>query len=60
MGAETIPNDWIECVDVATIKNEYTVSNRTLEETSRGLYQALQEQMRKQKERIRLLEAASA
>jgi ADP-ribosylglycohydrolase len=59
-GTKAIPDDWIQCVDEATRKNEYTVSKRTLKETSEGLYQALQTQLTKQKERLRALEAASA
>jgi ADP-ribosylglycohydrolase len=56
-GASAIPDEWIQCVDEATKRNEYTVSRRTLKETSQGLYEALQQHLKKQRERWRLLEA---
>jgi ADP-ribosylglycohydrolase len=59
-GTATIPDEWIHCVDDATAENGYTVSNRTLLETVEGLSAALQNQIRKQKERIRLLESSPA
>jgi ADP-ribosylglycohydrolase len=58
-GIETIPKEWIEIVDRATAANKYTVSNRLLYDTCDGLYRALQHELEKQKDRIRIYEKTS-
>lgn len=58
-GTSSIPREWVETVDRATAANTYTVSNLSLKETSEGLYEALQHQLREQKERIALFETSA-
>jgi ADP-ribosylglycohydrolase len=40
-GASGIPREWIETVNSATAVNEYTVTQMTIEQLSKGLYDAL-------------------
>jgi ADP-ribosylglycohydrolase len=54
-GVEDIPKEWIDTVDKATELNaEITVCTRTMEETSRGIYNALQSSLQKKQELIEI------
>ncbi len=54
-GVDNIPNEWIVTVDEATKLNaEITVCTRSMEETSRGIYNALQSSLKKKQEQINL------
>jgi hypothetical protein len=46
-GASSIPQEWIDQVDKATKENIYTNSQRTLRESSDGLYKAFKARMEK-------------
>ena len=48
-GADSIPNDLIKQVDYATSINPHTNSQRTLRETSDGLYHAFKARLEKMK-----------
>jgi len=54
-GTESIPSQWIDCVEEGTRNNPYTNSRLTIEETAKGLYSALQNKIRKMKEHTALL-----
>ena len=49
-GASSIPQEWIDQVDKASKENIYTNSQRTLRETSDGLYNAYKARLKRQKE----------
>ena len=49
-GGSSIPKEWIDQVDKATKENIYTNSQRTLRESSDGLYNAFKARLKKQKE----------
>ena len=49
-GASSIPKEWIDQVDEATRENIYTNSQRTLRETSDGLYDAFRARMNRGKQ----------
>lgn len=57
-GAGSIPRDLIKQVDYATSLNKYTNSQRTLRETSDGLYQAFQARLQKMKSYVEEMESA--
>lgn len=48
-GAASLPPEWIEQVDRATKLNAYTCSQRTLRETSDGLYNAFRARLQRMK-----------
>lgn len=48
-GAGSVPEEWIKQVDYATRLNRYTNSQRTLRETSDGLYEAFRTRLTKAK-----------
>lgn len=54
-GVKEIPSEWIETVDQATKQNKYTVTQMTLKETARGLYDALMKQLSRLDEKISML-----
>lgn len=56
-GVQALPREWIETVDNATLNDPYTMTQRTTKETAEGLYQALQNELAKVKERIHELES---
>jgi ADP-ribosylglycohydrolase len=58
-GTDYIPDAWIEEVDAATAVNTYTVSNLSLEQTCRGLFNALSHELAQQSTRIRFAQALS-
>ena len=55
-GMKNIRTEWVEQVDRATLANDYTVSQRTIEETADGLYRAFQAELDKMKDIINLME----
>ena len=57
-GGDDIPQEWVDSVDAATKHNaEITVCTRTIMETSVGLYEALQESLRKKQAQIDMFKA---
>jgi len=48
-GAGSVPEEWIRQVDYATSLNRYTNSQRTLRQTSDGLYEAFRSRLNKAK-----------
>ena len=48
-GAASLPPEWIEQVDRATKLNAYTCSQRTIRETSDGLYNAFRARLQRMK-----------
>ncbi|MFW6278938.1 MAG: ADP-ribosylglycohydrolase family protein [Bacillota bacterium] len=55
-GMKNIPQKWVDQVDKATLANEYTVSQRTLQESAEGLYEAYRGELSKMKEIISLMD----
>jgi len=55
-GTLDLPENWIKTVDFATENNEYTVSKRTLKETSEGLFEALNKKFLNEKRRVQLFD----
>ena len=56
-GIDAIPAEWVQTVEEALKIDQYTVSNRSLRESTDGLYQALINNLRKLKEQIEMVEA---
>lgn len=56
-GMSTIPPEWIETVDHATMQNPYTSAQRTIKEAAQGLYGALQSKIKKMKAHVDLMES---
>lgn len=54
-GSGGLPEEWIKQVDKATLANEYTVSRRTLRESSDGLYQAYVAELNKTKKIVEMM-----
>ena len=46
-GGDSLPRGWIDQVDDATRRNVYTNSQRTMRETSDGLYSAFKSRLKK-------------
>ena len=59
-GVHAIPGEWIETVDNATKQHRLTVSQMTLEEDSRYLYEALLNEYHRARQRSELLARADA
>ncbi len=55
-GIEAVPKEWVQTVEAALRQDKYTVSNRSLKETAEGLYQALQNNLAKIKEQLKMCE----
>ncbi len=56
-GIDALPAEWVQTVEDALKIDQYTVSNRSLRESTDGLYQALKSNVQKFKEQIRMVEA---
>lgn len=56
-GIELLPKEWVDVVEKQVVDDPYTVSNRTCEETARGLYAAAINEMEKMKSVIGDLES---
>ena len=52
-----LPAEWVQTVEDALKIDQYTVSNRSLRESTDGLYQALKSNVQKLKEQIGVVEA---
>jgi ADP-ribosylglycohydrolase len=52
-GSGSLPTEWIDQVDKATIANNFTVSRRTLKETADGLYESFINEANIQKQRYK-------
>lgn len=48
-GIQAVPAEWIELVDTATLKNKYTVSQRTIEQAAKGLFEAAMSEIKRKK-----------
>jgi ADP-ribosylglycohydrolase len=55
-GIDSVPAEWIEVVEKALEEDPYTVSRRSLTETSQGIYRALLNEMEISKTRLAELE----
>lgn len=55
-GSATLDPEWVKAVNAATSMNAYTNSQRTLEETARGVHSAVLSRMEKAREWLSLLE----
>jgi ADP-ribosylglycohydrolase len=55
-GAASLPKEWIEQVNKATLADPYTNSKRTIEQTADGLLEAYRTKANKLKETLRLME----
>ena len=56
-GIDAIPAEWMQTVEEALKIDQYTVSNRSLRESTDRLYQALMNNLGKLKEQIEMVEA---
>ena len=55
-GMKYIPDEWVEAVDDATKKNDYTVSKKTMLEHTEAIYQGVLNEMDKSRRELALLE----
>jgi len=55
-GSATIPPEWIELVDTATVNMPYTCSRMTLRETADGMYGALKTKIKKIRQHVDYME----
>ena len=55
-GIDSVPGEWIEVVEEALKDDPYTVSRRSLVETSHGLYRALLNELERSRARLAELE----
>ena len=55
-GMKYIPDEWVEIVDGATKKNDYTVSKKTMLEHSEAIYQGVLNEMEKSRKELAMLE----
>lgn len=58
-GIDALPAKWVQTVEEALKIDQYTVSSRSLRESTDGLYQALKNNIQKLKEQIEMAEAIS-
>ena len=56
-GIDALPAQWVQTVEEALPVDPYTVSNRSLRESTDGLYRALQNNIQKLKKQIESLES---
>lgn len=56
-GVDALPAEWAQTVDDALKVDQYTVSSRSLRESTDGLYQALMNNLKKLREQIDMIKA---